>query len=332
MNTSGARGAARTNAGPGTGARPGPGGAPNRAAGSAPVAGRRDGRTRGTGPGARLSESGPGDRLPATTPRGSSADPPGAEGAGERARRIGGTRQIGGTGRAAPPAGAATAVGGMRPAGGTSVRGASPRGGDPGSAAAVRTAPAAGGQVRPVPSRSGQARTRPAQSGRERSVPARSGPARSGLAPSGPARSGAARSGAARRGAAGGAAGPARAREALGRYGEDLAARRLREMGMAVLERNWRCAEGEIDLIARDGDAIVICEVKTRRAGPFQHPMESLPPAKTARLRRLAARWLSESWLARYGRPPVGGVRLDLVGIVLPHRGAPVVQHVRGVG
>ncbi|KPC63640.1 hypothetical protein ADL27_61545 [Streptomyces sp. NRRL F-6602] len=111
-----------------------------------------------------------------------------------------------------------------------------------------------------------------------------------------------------------------------------MAARRLREMGMAVLERNWRCAEGEIDLIARDGDAIVICEVKTRRAGPFQHPMESLPPAKTARLRRLAARWLSESWLARYGRPPVGGVRLDLVGIVLPHRGAPVVQHVRGVG
>lgn len=327
MNTSAARGAARTHAGPGTGARPGPGGVPDRAAGSPPAVERRGGRTRGTGPGARLSESGPGDRLPAATPRGGSADPPGAEGAGERTRRIGGTRQIGGTGRAAPPADAPTAVGGMRPAGGTGALGASLRGGDPGSAAAARTAPAGGGQVRPVPSRSGQARTRPAQSGSERSVPARSG-----LAPSGPARSGAARSGAARRGAARGAAGPARAREALGRYGEDLAARRLREMGMAVLERNWRCAEGEIDLIARDGDAIVICEVKTRRAGPFQHPMESLPPAKTARLRRLAARWLSESWLARYGRPPVGGVRLDLVGIVLPHRGAPVVQHVRGVG
>ncbi|UNS99271.1 YraN family protein [Streptomyces tubbatahanensis] len=118
----------------------------------------------------------------------------------------------------------------------------------------------------------------------------------------------------------------------MGRYGEDLAARRLREAGMTVLERNWRCAEGEIDLIARDADAVVICEVKTRRAVPFQHPMGGLPPAKTARLRRLAARWLTERWIARYGQPPVGGVRIDLVGIVLPDRGAPVLQHVRGVG
>ncbi|MGY1438294.1 YraN family protein [Streptomyces reniochalinae] len=136
----------------------------------------------------------------------------------------------------------------------------------------------------------------------------------------------------ARTGRAAGAPGPARARSALGRYGEDLAARRLREAGMTVLERNWRCAEGEIDLIARDADAVVICEVKTRRAAPFQHPMEGLPPAKTARLRRLAARWLTECWIARYGQPPVGGVRIDLVGIVLPDRGAPVLQHVRGVG
>lgn len=101
---------------------------------------------------------------------------------------------------------------------------------------------------------------------------------------------------------------------------------------MAVLERNWRCSEGEIDLIARDGDALVICEVKTRRATPFQHPMDALHPAKTARLRRLAARWLSERWVARYGHPPSGGVRIDLIGIVLPDRGAPVVHHVRGVG
>ncbi|MFE9337031.1 YraN family protein [Streptomyces sp. NPDC007063] len=125
---------------------------------------------------------------------------------------------------------------------------------------------------------------------------------------------------------------PACARGALGRYGEDLAARRLREAGMAVLERNWRCAEGEIDIVARDADAIVICEVKTRRAVPFQTPMGSLPPARTARLRRLAGRWLSERWIARHGRPPTGGVRIDLVGIVLPGRGAPVVEHVRGIG
>ncbi|WP_031508294.1 YraN family protein [Streptomyces megasporus] len=124
-------------------------------------------------------------------------------------------------------------------------------------------------------------------------------------------------------------------REALGRYGEDLAARRLRESGMAVLERNWRCrggeVDGEIDIVARDADALVICEVKTRRAGAYEHPMAAVTPRKAARLRRLAARWLSERWLTRYGRPPTGGVRIDLVGVVLPERGAPRVQHVRGV-
>lgn len=122
------------------------------------------------------------------------------------------------------------------------------------------------------------------------------------------------------------------ARLALGRYGEDLAARRLREAGMAVLERNWRCAEGEVDLVARDGDALVICEVKTRRVGLYEHPMAALPPSKTARLRRLASRWLSERWVARYGSLPSGGVRIDLVGVLLPERGAPTVLHVRGVG
>ncbi|AXK33234.1 YraN family protein [Streptomyces armeniacus] len=121
------------------------------------------------------------------------------------------------------------------------------------------------------------------------------------------------------------------ARGALGRYGEDLAARRLRETGMAVLERNWRCRDGEIDIIARDRDSLVICEVKTRRAGGYEHPMAAMTPNKSARLRRLAARWLHERWLVRYGRPPTGGVRIDLVGVVLPARGAPWVEHVRGV-
>ena len=121
------------------------------------------------------------------------------------------------------------------------------------------------------------------------------------------------------------------ARIALGRYGEDLAARRLRATGMAVLERNWRCSAGEIDIVARDRDALVVCEVKTRRAGGYEHPMAAVTPAKAARLRRLSARWLSERWLSRYGRLPAGGVRLDLVGVLLPERGAPVVQHVRGV-
>ncbi|EGG47824.1 putative endonuclease [Streptomyces griseoaurantiacus] len=116
------------------------------------------------------------------------------------------------------------------------------------------------------------------------------------------------------------------ARGALGRYGEALAARRLTEAGMTVLRRNWRCGRnGEIDIVARDGDALVICEVKTRRAGAFEHPMAALTPAKARRLRDLAERWLHE-----HGGAPPGGVRVDLVGVVLPRRGAPVVEHVRG--
>lgn len=59
------------------------------------------------------------------------------------------------------------------------------------------------------------------------------------------------------------------ARNALGKYGEDLAARRLTETGMTVLARNWRGGRtGEIDIVARDGDALVVCEVKTRKSGP----------------------------------------------------------------
>lgn len=115
------------------------------------------------------------------------------------------------------------------------------------------------------------------------------------------------------------------ARGALGRYGEDLAARLLTDVGMSVRERNWRCRAGEIDIVALDGDVLVLCEVKTRRAGPFEHPMAAVTPAKAERLRHLA-----EVWLHRRGGPS-GGVRIDLVGVVLPRRGAPLVEHVRGV-
>ncbi|MGW7255905.1 YraN family protein [Streptomyces sp. NPDC054834] len=116
-------------------------------------------------------------------------------------------------------------------------------------------------------------------------------------------------------------------RSAMGKYGEDLAARRLGEAGMTVLERNWRCGRtGEIDIVARDGDVLVVCEVKTRRNGAFEHPMAAVTPAKAERLRGLAERWTQE-----HGGAPPGGVRIDLVGVLLPDRGAPVVEHARGV-
>jgi putative endonuclease len=117
------------------------------------------------------------------------------------------------------------------------------------------------------------------------------------------------------------------ARGALGRYGEELAARRLTEAGMTVLERNWRCGRtGEIDIVARDGDVLVVCEVKTRRGGAFQHPMAAVTPQKAERLRGLAERWIQT-----HGGAPPGGVRIDLIGVVLPRRGAAVVEHARGV-
>lgn len=92
------------------------------------------------------------------------------------------------------------------------------------------------------------------------------------------------------------------AQQALGRYGEELAARRLTEAGMTVIARNWRCRSGEIDIVARDGDALVVCEVKTRREGEFEHPMAAVRAGKAERLRRLAGRWLAD-----HGGPPRAG-------------------------
>ncbi|ARP72571.1 hypothetical protein LK08_27970 [Streptomyces sp. MUSC 125] len=118
-----------------------------------------------------------------------------------------------------------------------------------------------------------------------------------------------------------------RARSALGKYGEDLAARWLARAGMTVLERNWRCGRtGEIDIVARDGDVLVVCEVKTRRSSSYEHPMAAVTSGKVARLRHLA-----ELWVHGHGGAPAGGVRIDLLGVLLPRRGAPSVEHVRGV-
>lgn len=120
-------------------------------------------------------------------------------------------------------------------------------------------------------------------------------------------------------------------RGALGQYGERVAARWLADAGMTVLERNWRCRHGEIDIVARDGDAVVVCEVKTRSGVAFQHPLAAVDQRRADRLRRLAECWLTGRWLAEHGVPPPGGVRVDLVAVVRPGRGRAQVEHVRGV-
>ncbi|BFV57120.1 YraN family protein [Kitasatospora sp. CMC57] len=88
----------------------------------------------------------------------------------------------------------------------------------------------------------------------------------------------------------------------LGRYGEEVAARWLTAGGLRILERNWRCAEGELDIIALDGDTIAVCEVKTRSERGFQQPSEGIDQTKAARLRRLAERWLGERWPEHFAR------------------------------
>jgi putative endonuclease len=116
-----------------------------------------------------------------------------------------------------------------------------------------------------------------------------------------------------------------RAKDGLGRYGEDVAARHLVENGIIVLERNWRCDLGEIDIVGRDGDVLVVCEVKTRSGTGFGTPLEAVTRTKAVRLRRLAARWLAD----HHSRP--AHVRFDVVGVLAGGSGAAQVEHVRGV-
>jgi putative endonuclease len=84
-------------------------------------------------------------------------------------------------------------------------------------------------------------------------------------------------------------------RRALGQGGEEKAAEWYRANGYEVVARNWRCREGEIDLILRRDGVAVICEVKTRTSDAFGAPAEAVTPTKQRRLRVLAAAWLAQA-------------------------------------
>ncbi|ACQ80779.1 protein of unknown function UPF0102 [Beutenbergia cavernae DSM 12333] len=117
-----------------------------------------------------------------------------------------------------------------------------------------------------------------------------------------------------------------RAKDAIGAYGERVAGRWLEAEGLEVVERNWRCPDGELDLVARDGETLVFVEVKTRSSLAFGHPGEAVTRLKLARLRRLAARWLAEH--DAHARE----VRIDVVAVLRTRAGAARVEHLRGVG
>lgn len=116
-----------------------------------------------------------------------------------------------------------------------------------------------------------------------------------------------------------------RVASAIGACGEELACTHLTDLGYEVVDRNWRCDQGELDIVARHGSCLVFCEVKTRRSTAFGSPVEAVTPVKAARLRRLAISWL------RAHDQHADEVRIDVIGVLRPAHGPAEVEHLIGV-
>lgn len=110
-------------------------------------------------------------------------------------------------------------------------------------------------------------------------------------------------------------------KDAVGRFGEAIAARFLVDSGYQLLDRNWRCARGEIDIIASQGRLLVFCEVKTRSSLAFGQPAEAVGRVKAQRLRTLSLQWLAEN--------PGGwdGIRFDVISVLRRPAGPAQVHH-----
>lgn len=117
-------------------------------------------------------------------------------------------------------------------------------------------------------------------------------------------------------------------RAELGALGEQLAADHLRESGLVVLERNWRCRYGELDVVAADisSRTVVFVEVKTRTSERFGGLAQAVTAEKVRRLRRLAGLWLArqdDGWAA---------IRIDVIGVRIGRRRTPEITHLEAVG
>ena len=108
-------------------------------------------------------------------------------------------------------------------------------------------------------------------------------------------------------------------KDELGRWGEQLAVDHLTARGYTIVDRNWRCAIGEIDIVARHGSTAVVIEVKTRSGTGFGHPLDAITPRKLARLRRLAGAWCE-------AHPGEHAVRIDVIGVIAD-RGGITIDH-----
>jgi putative endonuclease len=116
-------------------------------------------------------------------------------------------------------------------------------------------------------------------------------------------------------------------RQVLGREGEDAAVAYLRQKGYRILDRNWRCKEGELDIVAVDPRHVFVAvEVKTRTGTRFGTPLEAVGHKKLRRLRKLTVIWLTAHGI-RYDR-----IRIDVVAITRDDKGEFTIQHEQAVG
>lgn len=111
----------------------------------------------------------------------------------------------------------------------------------------------------------------------------------------------------------------------LGRRGEQIAVDHLERLGYRILDRNWRCPTGELDIVASDERELVVVEVKTRSGEAFGDPLEAVTEVKLTRLCVLAGAW-------RRAHPAVraSGSRIDLIGVLAPRRGPVRIDHLKG--
>lgn len=113
-------------------------------------------------------------------------------------------------------------------------------------------------------------------------------------------------------------------RAAIARRGEDAAAAYLERMGMQIVDRNWRSGRGELDIVALDGEELVLCEVKTRASESRGTPEEAVSEAKRRRLVRLAEAYMSAAGLQDCG------VRFDVISIRVLGEDRALLRHHRG--
>jgi putative endonuclease len=115
-------------------------------------------------------------------------------------------------------------------------------------------------------------------------------------------------------------------RQVLGREGEDAAVEYLKRKGFTILDRNWRCSEGELDIVAVDPRRVFVAvEVKTRSGTRYGTPLEAVGRKKLRRLRKLTVIWLNAHGI-RYDR-----IRIDVVGIVHEGTGGFTIHHEQAV-